>query len=193
MSSNNSVSKISTLVYRIDVQDQINVQVEKFLKNIKRAGQNRRAEGKIFSKSINVQTKIRSCSGDFILKINKFNTNHGWKGYLNLTKVFQIIPKVSQSIPKQSHGNPKAIPKQYQSILINFEKISPARSFFGLYIYWFWEKVPPCTSIPSCTFIGIGMFKISLYSWSRTKYSKALPKQSQSILKYPKVSIRQFQ
>ena len=36
-----------TLVYRIDVQYELNMQVEKFLKNIKRAGQNRRAGGKI--------------------------------------------------------------------------------------------------------------------------------------------------
>ena len=56
---------LGTLVYRIDVQAEINVQVEKFLKNIKRAGQNRRAGGKIFSKSINVQTKIRPCRGEF--------------------------------------------------------------------------------------------------------------------------------
>ena len=56
---------------RIDVQAEINVQVEKFLKNIKRAGQNRRAGGKIFSKSINVQTKIRLCREEFFLKINK--------------------------------------------------------------------------------------------------------------------------
>ena len=42
-----------TLVYRIDVQDEINVQEGKFLKNIKRAGQNRHA------------------GGDFFLKINK--------------------------------------------------------------------------------------------------------------------------
>ena len=41
----------STLVYRIDVQ------VEKFLKNIKRAGQNRRAGGTFSGKSINVQGK----------------------------------------------------------------------------------------------------------------------------------------
>ena len=40
--------------------------MEKFLKNIKRAGQNRRAGGKIFSKSINVQTKIRPCRGEFL-------------------------------------------------------------------------------------------------------------------------------
>ena len=62
---------LSTLVYRIDVQYEINVQVGKFLKNIKHAGQNRRAEGNFFSKSINVQTKIRPCRGDFFLKINK--------------------------------------------------------------------------------------------------------------------------
>ena len=60
--------KYITLVYRIDVQDEINVQVGKFLKNIKRAGQNRRAGGIFFSKSINVQTKIRPCRGDFFSK-----------------------------------------------------------------------------------------------------------------------------
>ena len=41
---------VSTLVCRIDVQAQINVQVGKFLKNIKSAGQNRRAGGKLFLK-----------------------------------------------------------------------------------------------------------------------------------------------
>ena len=61
----------STLVYRIDVQDEINVKVGKFLKNIKHAGQNRRAGGKFFSKSINLQTQIRPYRGDFFLKINK--------------------------------------------------------------------------------------------------------------------------
>ena len=45
-------------MYRIDVQYEINVQVGKFLKNIKRAGQNRRAGGKISGKSINVQVEI---------------------------------------------------------------------------------------------------------------------------------------
>ena len=47
-----------TLVYRIDVQYKINVQVGKFLKNIKRAGQNRCAGGKLSGKSINVQGEI---------------------------------------------------------------------------------------------------------------------------------------
>ena len=60
-----------TLVYQIDVQYEINVQVGKILKNIKRVGQNRRAGGTFFSKSINVQTEIRPCRGDFFLKINK--------------------------------------------------------------------------------------------------------------------------
>ena len=49
--------KRSTLVCRIDVQVQINVQGEKFFKNIKRAGQNRRAGGTFSGKSINVQGK----------------------------------------------------------------------------------------------------------------------------------------
>ena len=42
-------------MYQIDEQDEINMQVGKFLKNIKRAGQNRRAGGKFSGKSINVQ------------------------------------------------------------------------------------------------------------------------------------------
>ena len=37
----------------------------------RRAVRNKRAGGKIVSKSINVQTKIRQCRGKFFLKINK--------------------------------------------------------------------------------------------------------------------------
>ena len=37
----------------------------------RRAVRNKRAGGKIVSKSINVQTKIRPCRGKFFLKINK--------------------------------------------------------------------------------------------------------------------------
>ena len=55
----------ATLVYQIDMQDEINVQVGKFFKNIKRVVQNRCAGGIFFSKSINVQTKIGLCRGDF--------------------------------------------------------------------------------------------------------------------------------
>ena len=47
-----------TLVYRIDVQDEINVQVGKFLKNIKRAGQNRRAGRKFSGKLINMHARL---------------------------------------------------------------------------------------------------------------------------------------
>ena len=57
-------SKYITLVCQIDVQGKINVLVETFLKNIKCAGQNRRAGGNFSSKSINVQTKIRLYRGD---------------------------------------------------------------------------------------------------------------------------------
>ena len=46
---------MATLVYRIDVHYGINVQVGKFLKNIKGAGQNRRTGGRLSGKSINVQ------------------------------------------------------------------------------------------------------------------------------------------
>ena len=63
-------------MYRIDVQAKINVQVRKILKNIKRAGQNRRTVGKIFSKSINVQTKIKLSRGDFFLDKKFFSYIH---------------------------------------------------------------------------------------------------------------------
>ena len=44
---------------------------EKKLENNKRAGWNKRAGRKVFSKLINVQTKIRPYRVDFFLKINK--------------------------------------------------------------------------------------------------------------------------
>ena len=72
------------------------MQVEKILKNIKHADQNKAVQGRFFSqtnkragpipthvqdgmnvqgffftKLINVQTKIRPCRGDYFLKINK--------------------------------------------------------------------------------------------------------------------------
>ena len=50
-----SFGKIPTLVCQIDVYGEINMQVGKFLENIKRAGQNRRAGEKISGKSIIVQ------------------------------------------------------------------------------------------------------------------------------------------
>ena len=46
--------KICTLVCRINVLDEINVQGGKFLENIKHAGHNRLAGGKFSGKSINV-------------------------------------------------------------------------------------------------------------------------------------------
>ena len=58
-------SLLSTLVYRIDVQYKINVQVGKFLKNIKRAGQNRRAGGKIFLKNIKRAGRNKRAGGKF--------------------------------------------------------------------------------------------------------------------------------
>ena len=37
----------------------------------RRVGRNKRAGGKILKKTLNVQTQIRPCRGDFFLKINK--------------------------------------------------------------------------------------------------------------------------
>ena len=56
---------LRTLVYRIDVQDEINVQVGKFLKNTKHAGQNRRAGGKIFLKNMKREGQKRHAGGKF--------------------------------------------------------------------------------------------------------------------------------
>ena len=54
-----------TLVYRIDVQDKTNVQVGKFLKNIKHAGQNKCAGGEIFFKNIKRAGQNRRAGGKF--------------------------------------------------------------------------------------------------------------------------------
>ena len=51
-------------MYRIDVQYEINVQVGKFLKNIKRAGQNRRAGENFSAKAIIVQGENKR-AGEF--------------------------------------------------------------------------------------------------------------------------------
>ena len=37
----------------------------------RRVGQNKRAGGKILKKTLNLQTQIRPCRGDFFLEINK--------------------------------------------------------------------------------------------------------------------------
>ena len=55
-------------MYRIDVQYEINVQVGKFLQNIKHAGQNRRAGGNFSGKSINVQRGNKRIGGNFLSK-----------------------------------------------------------------------------------------------------------------------------
>ena len=44
----------------------------------KRAGWNKRAGGIFFSKSINMQTRIRPCRGGFFLKINKRTSMSIW-------------------------------------------------------------------------------------------------------------------
>ena len=59
-------------MYRIDVQYEINVQVGKFLKNIKRAGQNRRAGGKIFLKNIKRAGRNKRAGGKFHLAKIKY-------------------------------------------------------------------------------------------------------------------------
>jgi hypothetical protein len=72
----------STLVYRIDVQYEINVQVEKFLKNIKRAGQNRRAGWKFFLKNIKRAGRNRRAGGNFLENPTWFVHLHGFYTYM---------------------------------------------------------------------------------------------------------------
>ena len=50
----------------------------------------------------------------------------------------------------------KIFPKMYAQKFS--DKFPPARLYLGLHVYCFLEKNPPCTSIPSCTFIGILSF-----------------------------------
>ena len=52
-----------------------------------------------------------------------------------------------------------SVPNRRACTFIDFEeKIPPARPYFGLHVFGFWEKVSPCTSIPSCTFIDVQKF-----------------------------------
>ena len=97
----------STLECLIDMQNEINVQVEKFLKGIKRI-------------NVNMQDRI-DMQGNFFLKINKHaDQNKTMQGefFLKSTpKTLPIektkkIPKHIQSIPK---ALPKALPKHYQT------------------------------------------------------------------------------
>ena len=109
--------KPNTLVYRKYVQDEINVQVGKFLKNIKRAGQNRRARGNFFSKSIKVQTEIKPCRGDFFLKINKLALKKAlilhFNGYFNGFWVFLVL-STYQALP--FYQNPIKLTFYHQKI-----------------------------------------------------------------------------
>ena len=46
------------------------------------------------------------------------------------------------------HAKYSSVPNRRACMFINFEKkIPPARPYFGLHVYWFWEKIPPCTFI----------------------------------------------
>ena len=75
----------------------------------------------------------------FVLNFNRVNTD--FTGiYLSLYIIFRGFWIYS------------SIQNRRACTFINFEKkIHSARSYFGLPVYWFWEKIPPCT------FIGIGM------------------------------------
>ena len=69
------------------------VTIMKKVETNKRAGWNKRAGRKVFSKLINVQTKIRPYRVDFFLKINKRACTSIWytRVYKNVTRGPRII------------------------------------------------------------------------------------------------------
>ena len=97
-------SKICTLVCRIDVQGEINMQVGKFLKSIKRVGKNRRAEGNFFLKINKFADPNKIVQGEFFLK----STSNG-----NNKKVSKAHLEYYQSTPKkQSRNTTKPLPNR---------------------------------------------------------------------------------
>ena len=76
------------------------------------------------------------------------NLLRGIHNYLG-TLALVIHSYSDNSIKRMQYSS---VPNRRACTFINFEKkIPPARSYFGLHVYWFWEKFPPCTSIFSCT------------------------------------------
>ena len=69
----------------------------------------------------------------------------------------QSCPNYSLALPNQSLNNPKqgqSIPNHSKDAMARncSQKFPPALSYFGQHVYWFCEKIPPCTSILTCTF-----------------------------------------
>ena len=72
--------------------------------------------------------------------------------YSNFCPKFELIHSVYSVLPILHLLNYSSVPNRGACTFINFEKkFPPARSYFGLHVYWFWENFPPCTSIFSCT------------------------------------------
>ena len=68
---------------------------------VKRAGWNRRAGGNFFSKSINVQTKIRPCRGEFFPQKHSQNTPNG-NNKKNFQSTSEVFPNHSQNHSKNT-------------------------------------------------------------------------------------------
>ena len=82
------------------MQDEINVQVGKFLKNIKRAGQNRRAGGKFLLKNIKCAGRNRRAGGKFsgnsiIVQVEIFFSKGLLILYHNMNEIGIPKPKTS--------------------------------------------------------------------------------------------------
>ena len=84
------------------MQDEINVQVGKFLKNIKRAGQNRCVGGNFFLKINKRADQNKSVQGGFFSQKHSQNTTEPlpMETIKKNPKHIQSIPKV---FPKHSH------------------------------------------------------------------------------------------
>ena len=98
-----------TLVYRIDVQDEINVQVGKFLINIKRVGQNRPAGGIFFLKINKRADQNRTVQGEFFSQKHSQNTPNG-KNKKNFQSTSKVFPNHSQ---KHSQNTTKQLGKKF--------------------------------------------------------------------------------
>ena len=128
-----------------------------------------------------VSVDVTHCDTDFCFE-HPVNYNVAEEQFANL---LEVSTTCSQSVTLNCFSSPikvsfgfefrffslsltySSVPNRRACTFINFErKIPPARSYFGLHDYWFWDKGPPCTSIPSCTFNGIGVWIL----WDTLEY-----------------------
>ena len=121
---------------------------------VKCAGWNRRAGGNFFSKSINVQTKIRPCRGDFFLKINKRAcTSIRYTRVLSLLFLGMFINEIALTQNKCSE-------------VLNFSHQMTAKSILRIIRHFFYN----CAK-----FLPIQYFLWSMFSFSKISLTNFEP------------------